>query len=84
AWARMRRFLPPAVRWLGRRLTESRIVPAAVDVAPAIAFVRPILREYTEQLTRMLGRTFPEWSTLYAGDDTSGTTAADRGRDTSG
>jgi hypothetical protein len=35
-----------------------------VDTSDAIAFLRPIQCRQTEELAQLLGREFPEWTTL--------------------
>jgi hypothetical protein len=57
--------LPQPVRRLGLRLTTRQVRRRAVAVSEVVAFLRPIQRRQTEQLERLLGRRFPEWTTLY-------------------
>lgn len=57
--------LPPVVHRALHRLTTREVRRRSVDVADAIAFLRPRQQRQTEELARLLGCTFPEWTTLY-------------------
>ena len=57
--------IPPSVRQVLHRLTTRDTLRRSVEVAEAVAFLRPELRRPTDELARMLGYTFPEWTTLY-------------------
>jgi hypothetical protein len=57
--------IPPSVRRVLHRLTARDTLRRSVDVTEAVAFLRPDPRRQTDELARMLGCTFPEWTTLY-------------------
>ena len=57
--------LPPAVHRALHRLTTHEVRRRSVDVTEAVAFLRPEQRRQTDELSRLLGRSFPEWTTLY-------------------
>jgi hypothetical protein len=59
------RVLPKRVRRLGHRLAEREVLRASTPVAEVYAFLRPIQRKQTEHLSDLMGRSFPEWRTLY-------------------
>jgi len=61
--------LPRAVRSFGCALALSRVRPADVDTARVESFLRPRQQTETEELSRLLRRSFPEWKTLYARAD---------------
>jgi Sulfotransferase family len=63
-------YIPRAVRDFGLLLMPTRRVrPADVDTSAVEAFLRPEQQRQTEELGRLLNRTFPEWRTLYAQRD---------------
>jgi hypothetical protein len=56
-------------RWLLSRLdrlAHRSIHRSEVDPEPATAYLRPILQDATRELEDIMGRKFPEWTTLYA------------------
>ena len=57
--------VPLPIRRLARRLTTRDICRQSVDTSEVLRFLRPIQRTQTEELARLLGREFPEWTTLY-------------------
>jgi hypothetical protein len=57
--------LPPAVHRALHRLTTREVRRPAVDVTAAVAFLRPLQQRQTDDLTRLLGCSLPEWTTLY-------------------
>jgi Sulfotransferase family len=57
--------LPRGLREKAVRLTTRPVGRQFADTTEAIEFLRPIQRRQTERLVRLLGRAFPEWSTLY-------------------
>ena len=59
--------LPLAVRQLGLWLATRPVQRDAVATAEVADFLRPIQRRQTEELARLVGRAFPEWTTLQAG-----------------
>lgn len=71
-WKRLARHLPNAVpSWmhqLTHRSLDRESVAIRSAIHSAIRFLRPILQPRTDRLSALLGRSFPEWTTLYAGD----------------
>ena len=63
-------YLPRAARELGRKLALRKVRPAEVDDARARAYLRSVQIPQSEELRRLLGRAFLEWSTLYGGAGT--------------
>jgi len=59
------RHIPQPIEMALRRVTTQDMHRRGVDVTDAIEFLRPIQLRQTEELTRLLGREFPEWTTLY-------------------
>ncbi|BCO30927.1 sulfotransferase [Thiohalobacter sp. COW1] len=64
-WDRVGPWVPAGVRRLGVRLSQKEVDRADVDRRAAVDYLRPIQREQTEELRRLLGCDFPEWKTLY-------------------
>lgn len=58
------RRTPQSVQTALRSITDRDVTRQAVDTSGAIDFLRPIQRRQTEELARLLGREFPEWTTL--------------------
>lgn len=74
-WRSLKRAVPRSVR---NRVYGALSRPIERDptwVAPTIDYLRPIQQEQTEELSRLLGRSFPEWTTLYGTTDSSESTA---------
>jgi hypothetical protein len=63
-WQRLATYLPRSVTPLLERFTYKTIARKAVDCTPAVRYLRPILQGYTRELSELLGREFPEWTTL--------------------
>jgi hypothetical protein len=61
--------LPRAVRSFGCALAQRRVRPADVEASGVEQFLRPQQQDQTEELARLLNRTFSEWKTLYAHED---------------
>lgn len=59
-------FLPPAARDFGTRLAVRALTPADTPVAEVANYLRASMQQQTEELSELLGRSFPEWTTLYA------------------
>ena len=57
--------LPHSVRQIGLRLSTKPIERQAIETAKVVEFLRPVQREQTNELARLVGREFPEWRTLY-------------------
>lgn len=58
-----RRF-PQSVQTTLRSVSDRDVSRRAVDASDAVAFLRPIQYRQTEELAQLLGRDFPEWTTL--------------------
>jgi Sulfotransferase family len=56
---------PTFVRRAGLRLVTRRIDRTAVDTSEVVQYLRPLQQRQTEDLAKLLGRQFPEWTTLY-------------------
>jgi hypothetical protein len=56
--------LPPSLHRALHRLTTKEVRRAEVDTTAVKRLLRPIHRRQTEELTKLLGREFPEWITL--------------------
>ena len=57
---------PDSVRRFARGLVWRDVNRARVDTSAVADDLRPLQRRQTAELTRLLGREFPEWTTLYA------------------
>jgi hypothetical protein len=64
-WNRLARIVPKPVRRLGTRLAEETVTPDAAEIERTLDRLRPGMLERTRALTELLGRTFPEWTTLH-------------------
>ena len=65
AWDVLKRVIPSQVR-AGAIKTLSRPVERdSGDVEQAIDYLRPIQQQQTAELSQLLNRQFPEWTTLY-------------------
>lgn len=58
-------YLPTVIRGVAKRLTSVRVARRTIDPSPVIDFLRPIQRRQSQELTDMIGREFPEWTTLF-------------------
>ncbi len=58
------RYIPCSVQSALRRATTRDLNRRSVDVSEAVEYLRPIQRKQAEELMRLLGRDFPEWTTL--------------------
>lgn len=56
--------LPLAIREAGLRLSTNPVNRRSVDTSDVIKYLQPIQRRQTDELAQLLGRDFPEWSTL--------------------
>lgn len=66
-WDRIRPLIPAPIRAVGRRLAERKRDTSSVDSRRAAEYLRRIQQEETRELEVLLGRSFPEWTTLYSG-----------------
>lgn len=63
-WSTIVKLIPKFITDRLRKLTKP--VKRDMNQAPeAIAYLRPILQQQTKELTQLLNRQFPEWTTLY-------------------
>ena len=56
--------IPVTIHTALHRLTTTDIRRQSVDVTETVAFLQSLQRRQTDDLMRLLGRTFPEWTTL--------------------
>lgn len=59
-------LLPRGLTEQAMRLATRQVDRHALDVTEVEEFLRPIQQRQTEALVRLVGREFPEWTTLYA------------------
>jgi hypothetical protein len=64
-WHRVRRLIPRPVLSVGRWLAERRRDRSALDIGPAVDYLRPMQLAELRELTELLGRDFPEWTRLH-------------------
>lgn len=65
--------LPYSIRQIGKiglRRTTRQINRRTVETSKVIEFLRPIQMRQTQELARLVGRDFSEWSTLYGTRET--------------
>jgi len=58
-------WIPPVIHRALHRLTTREVRRRAIDVTEAAAFLRPRQLRQTDELARLIGDGFPEWTTLY-------------------
>ncbi len=61
---RVMRHLPQTLQTRLREATNHYVRRRAVDLTEVTDFLRPIQRRQVDELTEVLGRAFPEWTTL--------------------
>jgi hypothetical protein len=64
-WRRVARFVPGFVPHLLEGVTYREVSRREADVHGAVQYLRPLFQQYTRDLERLTGRSFPEWRTLY-------------------
>jgi hypothetical protein len=64
-WNAIGPMIPASLRGMGRQLSERPVERKAVDPAAARRYLRPIHRPQVASLEELLGRDFPEWTTLH-------------------
>ncbi len=74
-WRTIGRMIPDPLRLAGREISEKTVDRSSVSVDEVVDFLRPIQQVQTRELSRILGREFPEWTTLYGA---KGPSEADR------
>jgi hypothetical protein len=55
---------PISVRKIGRRMLMRQINRLNINASEVVQYLRPLQRRQTEELTQLIGREFPEWTTL--------------------
>jgi len=63
-WGALGPLVPPALRQSARRLSERKVERKATDRGPIEQSLRERQICETEELSALLGRSFPEWTTL--------------------
>lgn len=71
-WERLSPFVPGSVKRLGKRASEGRVRPDAQDLSRVVQKIRPLLAERVKELSSLLERDFPEWTTLHRQTPESG------------
>lgn len=64
-WKRVEPKLPKFIPTCLRSITYRKVDKIDVDIRPAIGYLRSVLTKKNDYLVKLLGRTFPKWSTLY-------------------
>jgi hypothetical protein len=64
-WNALGPMVPASLRGFGRRFSEKPVERRSVDPVAARRYLRPIQRPQVEALEELLGRQFPEWTTLH-------------------
>lgn len=68
-WGVIRPYVPSTLKtFLHTRIAVKIVNRSSVDLTEVLKCLRPIQIAQTEELTRLVGRGFPEWTTLYGGD----------------
>jgi len=65
AYARIARYIPPALRKVGKQLAVRPVRPEDVPTAEAASYLRLRQQRETLDLSALLRRDFAEWTTLY-------------------
>lgn len=60
----------PQIGPIGIRLATRQINRRAVDTSKVVEFLRPVQMRQIQELAQLVGRNFPEWSTLYGKRET--------------
>jgi hypothetical protein len=58
------RYMPPPLHTVLHLSTTRDVHRRSVDATTTVEFLRPVQHRQTEELTRLLGRDFPEWTML--------------------
>ena len=64
-WEALKQLLPRKFKKSLKRLLSRSVVKNEDDREETIALLRPIMQQQVEELSKLLGRHFPEWTTLY-------------------
>lgn len=65
-YARIGPQIPARMRKLGVKLAVREVRTAEVPTDTVQAYLRPIQRRQTAELSKLLGREFPQWTTLFS------------------
>lgn len=65
-WDSLHTLMPKKIRILGRKLAEKRVDRESVSTDEVIKSIRPTMIEQTDELGKLIGRKFPEWTTLFS------------------
>jgi hypothetical protein len=65
-YGRIKPLVPAMVRHWASSLSVREVMPEEIETAQVESFLRPILLRHTEELSRLTGRTYPEWTTLHS------------------
>jgi hypothetical protein len=63
-WARLCPYVPGALRARLAKLAVRSVRAEDISMTSVVQYLRPIQRAQTLELSRLLGRTFPEWTSL--------------------
>jgi hypothetical protein len=63
-WSAVSPMVPKSLRRFASSLALKEVRPSASEAAAVLDQIRPQVRERVHALTTLLGRTFPEWTTL--------------------
>lgn len=66
AWDLISPLVPKSFRKMGASMAVGETKKNQAEVVQAINYLQPILKQRTKELAAMLGRDFPEWTTLYS------------------
>ncbi len=58
-------YLPPAIRAMGLRMATDLVDRRSIDTSEVTGYLRSIQGPQTDALVRLVGRDFPEWTTLH-------------------
>ena len=64
-WEALKQLLPRKFKKSLKRLLSRPVAKNEADREDTIALLRPIMQQQVEELSKLLGRDFPEWTTLY-------------------
>jgi len=67
AFSRVARYVPRRLRTVGTQLAVRNVRPDEVPTAQAASYLRQRQQRETRELSALLHRDFPEWTTLYEG-----------------
>jgi hypothetical protein len=71
-YARIEPYIPAPLRKLAVKIAVREIRTADAPLGEVEAYLRPVQLRQTAELSELLGRGFPRWTTLFAGSDVKG------------